>query len=308
MIPRPPRRLVTAALLCVAALGGAFAPASGQETTEQTLSERRLEYQAAKDAYGSAQSELRVVERQWRTALAEVTRARRSGDDDALDRAFARAHDLVIPFGAQEERVREQRARLATAGRALTEILTIRLDQLMEQMDAATSSSERSQLNILWTDLDHELNDLERESGTGLRIDPTVMPEITFDPRDVPAERLAKAEILERRAASIDTMIQDVDRQIKGLNDRIRRERQRADLMATLGRFDDTRLPVATGQPTGDRDRPAAADTTAARSEPVSLETQLEQLQETRAQLVRYRDEHLVRARVFRESVRSVAS
>jgi hypothetical protein len=295
-------------LLSFAALAGALSPASGQQTTEQLLAERRLEYQAAKDAYESARSQLRVLDQQFSTALEEVTRARRSGDEGALDRAYAQAHDRAIPYGAQEERVTQQGARLTVARRALVEILTIRLDQLIEQMNTASSSAERAQLNILWTDLDHELRELEREAGSGFRIDPTVMPEITFDPRDVPDERLLKAGILERRAASIDTTIQDVDRQIKVLNDRIRMQRQRADLMATLDRFDDTRLPVVTGQPTGDRDRPAAADTAAARSEPVTLEAQLERLRETREQLVQYRDEHLVRARVFRESVRSVAS
>jgi hypothetical protein len=188
------------------------------------------------------------------------------------------------------------------------EILTIRLDQLIEQMNAASSSTERAQLNVIWTDLDHELRELEDESETGLRIDPAVMPEIIFDPRDVPDERLLKAELLERRAASIDTTIQDVDRQVKTLNDRIRMQRQRADLMATLDRFDDTRLPVVTGQRSGDRARPAAPDTAAARAEPVSLEAQLERLQEFREQLIQYRDEHLVRARVFRESIRRVAS
>ncbi len=252
------------------------------------------------------------MERQFSTALNEVTLARRSGDDAALERAYARAQDRAIPYGSQEERVAEQRTGLTTARRALADMLAIRLDQLIDQMNEASSSSERAQLNILWTNLDHELRELENESGNSLRIDPAVMPDITFDPRDVPAERLQKAEILERRAASIDTTIQDVDRQIKVLNDRIRMQRQRADLMANVGRFDDTRLPVVGAPPTSDRDgvqeRPAAADSATARSEPVSLEAQLERLRETREQLVQYRDEHLVRARVFRESIRSVAS
>lgn len=308
MTPRPPRRLLTAALLSSAALAGALAPASGQQTAEELVHERRLVYQAAMASYESARSALRVVEQQFSSALNDATAARRSGDDAALERAFAQAQDRAAPYGAQEERVTEQRGRVAAARRALAEMITIRLDELIEQMNTASSSAERARLNILYNDLDHELRELEAEAGNGLRIDPTVMPEITFDPRDVPAERLAKAEILERRAASIDTTIQDVDRQIKALNDRIRMQRQRADLMATLDRFDDTRLPVVGQPPAGDRDRPAAPDSTAARSEPVSLEMQLERLRETRDQLVQYRDEHLVRARVFRESIRSVAS
>lgn len=309
MIPRPPRRLLTAAWLSLATLLCTLTPLSGQQqSTGQTLDERRLEYRAAQDAYQAALSALRVLDRQFQLALNDVARARTSGDDSELERAFAQAHDRAIPYGAQEERVREQRARLATARRALIEILAIRLDQLIEEMNDASSSAERAQLNAIWNDLDHEMRDLEGESETGLRIDPTVMPEITFDPRDVPAERIFKAEILERRAASIDTTIQGVDREIKILNDRIRMQRQQADLMAGVTRFGDTQLPVTTGPPAGERELPAAADSVAARSEPVNLEAQLERLRETREQLVRYRDEHLVRARVFRESIRSVAS
>ncbi len=56
----PPRRLLTAALLSLAALAGALSPASGQQTTEQLLDDRRLEYKAARDSYESALSALRV--------------------------------------------------------------------------------------------------------------------------------------------------------------------------------------------------------------------------------------------------------
>jgi hypothetical protein len=301
-------KVLGAAAVCLVAIAGSGRPAAGQSTVE-VLNQRRLEYQAAQDSYESARSALRVVEQRFSTALTEVTRARRSGDDDALAGAYARAQDQAIPYGAQEERVKEQSTQLAAARKALIEIVTIRQEQLLDEMDAASSAQERAQLNTLWVDLDHELRELESEAGDGFRLDPMVMPEITFDPRDGAAERLQKAEILERRAASIDSTIVDVDRQIESLTDRIRMERQRSDLMATLDRFDDTRLPVVTGQPTtGDRDRPPPADSAAVGSEPLKLEDQLRQAREIRERLVQYRDEHLVRARVFRQSIRSVAS
>jgi len=295
------------AALGMAAIGSVGRPTAAQ-TTEELLAQRRLEYKAAKDSYEYARSALRVVEQRFSTALNEVSRARLRGDDGALAAARARVQEQAIPYGAQEERVKEQRARVDAARKALIEIVTIRQEQLLDQMDAASSTQARAHLNTLWVDLDHELRELESEAGDGFRLDPMVMPEITFDARDGTAERLQKAEILERRAAAIDTTILDVDRQIKSLNDRIRMERQRGDLMATLDRFDDTRLPVVTGQPTGDRDRPTPSDSTSVGSEPLSLDDQLRQLREIRERLVQYRDEHLVRARVFRQSIRSVAS
>jgi hypothetical protein len=305
--PRPLGRLLTVAMLCMAAVAGVGRPTAAQ-TTAELLAQRRLEYKEAKDAYEYARSALRVVEQRFSTALNEVSRAKLRGDDGALAVARALVQEQAIPYGAQEERVKEQRARVAAARKALIEIVTIRQEQLLDQLDAASSGQERAQLNTLWVDLDQELRELESEAGDGFRIDPMVMPEIVFDPRDGTAERLQKAEILERRAAAIDTTIMDVDRQIKSLNDRIRMERQRGDLMATLDRFDDTRLPVVSGQPTGDRDRPTPSDSASVGSEPLSLDDQLSQLREIRERLVQYRDEHLVRARVFRQSVRSVAS
>lgn len=300
---RPPGAFLAAAasfLLALAAPGGA----SGQ-AQEQLVYQRRLDYQTAKLAYETAIQAQKALERQFGSALEAVKDARRSGNNDALERAYALAQDRGISFGAQEERVATLRDSVTVARQQLIDVITERLEQLLSDMDAASSAQQRAELNDIWRDLDNELKSLEAESAEGFRIQPIVMPEIRFDPREGRAEVLQKASLLERRAAVADTTIQDIDRRIKSLTDRLRIRRQRSDMLANLDRFDDTRVPVVAGQPTGDRG--VAADSTAAGAVPLTLEERLRLLREGRQHLVNYRDQLLVRARSFRETVRSIS-
>jgi hypothetical protein len=290
-------------------MSAAFATSSaglGAQTTNELVNQRRLEYRAAKDAYESAVSAGRVLEQQFSLALEQVRRARRQGDDTALEQAYALAQDRSFPYSAQEERIDEARATLDSARTALIEIITVRLEELVGEMDAAASAQQRNALNAVWTDLDNELKNLEAEAGEGFRIDPVVMPEIVFDPRDGPEELQAKAEILERRAAVADTLIQNTDETIDQLTARLRVERQRRDFLANADRFGDTQVPVVTGQPAGERSG-APADSTSAGSGPLTLEERIGREQAYREDLVQYRDQLLIRARQFRQRVRSVA-
>lgn len=294
--------LAAAALACVAML--LPFPVHAQ-TTDQLVNQRRLEYEAAKAEYDSALRAQRALEQQFGDALEGVRRARASGNADDLERANAHAQDVGIPYGAQEERVKNVLDSLNAARQELIEIIQVRLEELIEEADAASSAQERSRINAIGQDLYTELHGLEGEAAEGLRIQPIVMPEIKQDPRDGPADLLLKAGLLERRAATADTTILDIDRRVKSLNDRIRLRRQGRDMLANVERFDDTRLPVVAGQPGGDR--PAAADSTSAGAVPLTLEEQVRLLQEWRQHLVNYRDQVLVRARQFRELVRSIA-
>ncbi len=275
------------------------------QTTDQVVNQRRLEYQAAQAEYDSALRAQRVLAQQFDDALEQVRGARRSGNADALERASAHAQDVGVPYGAQEERVRRTLDSLSAARQSLIDIITVRLEELLGQMDAASSAEQRAQLNDIWRDLDNELKSLESENAEGFRIEPIVMPEIKVDPRDGPAELLQKAGLLERRAATADTTIQEVDRRIKSLDDRLRLRRQVGDLLNNIDRFGDTQVPVVSGQPTSGR--PAAADSTSAGPVPLTLEERIRRLYEYRQHLVNYRDQVLLRARQFRESVRSVA-
>lgn len=298
-------------VLAFAALGGAW-PGGGwgvatvqAQTTQQLVEERRLEYEAARAEHEAALRALRVLDRQFTTALNAVGSARARADEDALNEAMAAAYDRAIPLGAQRQRVADARERLDDARQALIDVLAVRLEELLARMDAAASAEQRAELDVLWRDLDAELRRLEAEGEGGLRLDPVVFPEITFDPRDTSDELIQKAEILERLAAVADTVIQEQERRIQDLRDRLRTQRGREDFIASTGRFDDTRVPVVTGNPAGDRDV-AAADSVRAR--PLTLEERIARAQEYRQQLLEYRDELLIRAEQFRRRVGIVAS
>lgn len=283
----------------------ALPAAASSQTTEQLVVQRRLELRAARDAFASARSAFNVVERQFSAALEEVTRARRQGSDDALERAYALAQDRSVPFRDQERRLGEAAEALVQARRALVDVLEIRLEQLVEAMDAAASSQQRSQLDILWRDIATELQQLEDEAGDTFQLDPVVLPEVTSDPRDTPEDILAKAALLERQAGVADTLIQDKNREIEVLRGRLRNQRQRRDFVAGTDRFDDTRVPVVTNPPLGDRT--PSTDSTVAGQRPITLEERIQMLQDYVEQLASYRDQLLIRARVFRQRIRSVA-
>ncbi|HSW28896.1 MAG TPA: hypothetical protein VLH75_05290 [Longimicrobiales bacterium] len=290
--------------LLAAALVMGLPEASAGQATEAMVAERQLELRAARSAYDAALGAYNVVERQWSAALGEVNTARRSGDTGRLERAHALAQDRSVPRRDQEKRLDEAGAALVRARQALIDILVARLEQLVREMDAASGAAQRAQLNAIFTGHQAELQALEAEAEETFRLQPVVLPEITFDPRDGRDELLAKAEILERSAAVADTTIRDQERQIQSLNERLRTQRQRRDFLAGAERFDDTRVPVVTGAPTGDRT--AARDSTVAGARPLSLEERIQLKRDYVGQLQAYRDELLIRAQQFRRAVGSV--
>ena len=300
--PRRRRRLTGTLLAAVLSLG---VPAGvGAQVTEQALGQTRLELRAARTAYEAALSAFNVVDRQFSAALEEVNQARRSGNTDRLERAYALAQDRSVLHRDQEERLKDAVEELVRARQALIDVLAARMEQLVREMDGARSAQQRAQLDALYRGLQTELQGLEAEEEQTVRLEPVVLPEITFDPRDGRDELLAKAELLERRAAVADTLIRHTERQIQSLNDRLRTQRQRRDFLAGTDRFDDTRVPVVAGGITGDR--AAAADSTIAGARPLSLEERIQIQRDYLAQLQAYREQLLIRAQQFRRAVGAV--
>jgi len=300
--PRRRGRLTGTLLAAVLSLG---APGGvGAQVTEQVLGQMRLELRAARTAYEAALSAYNVVDRQFSAALEEVNQARRSGNTDRLERAYALAQDRSVLHRDQEERLKELGATLVGARQGLIDVLAARMEQLVREMEATRNAQLRAQLDALFRDLQAELQGLEVEEEQTIRLQPVVLPEITFDPRDGRDELLAKAELLERRAAVADTLIRHTERQIQSLNDRLRTQRQRRDFLAGTDRFDDTRVPVVAGAVSGDRT--AATDSTVAGARPLSLEERIQIQRDYLAQLQAYREQLLVRAQQFRRAVGSV--
>lgn len=296
------RRLLGAVLAAALAMG---APARATaQITEAMVAQRQLELRAARSAYDAALGAFNVVDRQWSAALEEVNAARRSGDTGRLERAYALAQDRSMPRRDQEKRLEEAGAALVRARAALIDALVMRLEALVNEMDATPNAQQRAQLNALYTDHQNELQALEAEAEQTFRLEPVVMPEITFDPRDGREELLAKAELFERRAVVVDSLIGRTEREIRSLGDRLRTQRQRRDFLAGAERFDDTRVPVVAGTTTGGR--PAAGDSTVVGARPLTLEERIQLHQDYLEQLRAHREQLLIRAQQFRRAVGTV--
>jgi hypothetical protein len=274
------------------------------QTTAEALVDRRLEYAQAVAEHEAARRAFEVVERRFAVALSDVDAARRSGNDDALEQALAIAQQRSLPVRDRGNRVTEASERLEEARLALVGILTVRLAELVARMATATGQ-EADQLDALWRDYNNELETLESEGDDPLRLDPVVLPEITFDQRDLPEEREAKAQLLERYAAMADSAIESYERQIGGLEDRLRQERQRQDFLARTGRFGDT-PPVVSTRPVGEPPV-QATDSTGAPVNPPTLEERIEELRAYQEAFATYRDQLLFRADQFRRSPRKLA-
>jgi len=301
---RGPRRAVrlTGALIATALTLGAPAGMAAQPS-EQAVAQRRLELRAARSAYDAALGAFNVVDRQFSAALEEVNAARRSGDTGRLERAYALAQDRSVPHRDQESRLKDAATAVVVSRRALIDVLAARLEELVREMDTAPGPQQRAQLDALFADHQSELQALEAEEQETFRLEPVVLPEITFDPRDGRDELLAKAELLERRAVVADTLIRYTEQQIRSLDQRLRTERQRRDFLAGAERFDDTRVPVVTGTPTPDR--AAARDSTVTGARPMTLEERIQLHRDYLGQLQGYRDQLLIRAQQFRRAVGS---
>jgi hypothetical protein len=283
---------------------GPFPAIARAQSLEDLVVQRRLELRQARADYDAALAAFSVVEQQWSAALEEVNRARRSGDEDALERAFALAQDRAGPLRAQDQRVEEARGALDARRQVLVQVITLRLEQLVAQMDAAPSRQQRTELDLLFRDLQNEMRGLEAEAEDTFRLEPVFLPEVTFDPRDGPDDLRSKAQLLERQAADIDTVLVDTDRRMDALEGRLRIQRQRGDLLAGVERFDDTRVPVVVGAQSAGG---VPADSAGVGTRPLTLEERIEELRIYRTQLEVYRDQLLIKAETFRQRIRSVA-
>ena len=277
---------------------------AGAQTTEERLYERRLEYQAAQQAYEAAESALTVVEAQFGRALNAVDVARRANDQSGLERALADALTRSVPVSNQRQAVESAGETFRDARQGLINILIVRQQELLSDFDVAPTRADRDAIDALLRDLSLELERLEAAAEAALTLGPIAMPNVAFDNRDGPSELRFKAEILERAAADIDTVVVDLEAQIAGLRDRLQRERSRRDFLGGVDRFGD-RVDLTVSGPPGVDPTGQASDSTAVGGLPISLEERVEALESGVEALIARRDELQLRARMFRERIRS---
>ncbi len=273
-------------VLCLCAVPGSALPLPAQsDPTLEVLQQETLRYRAAEDAHQAAVTARQVVQSTFDATLDSVRAARATGDQEAFDRASERNMLLARDLSRMDRRVEETSEALKAARRQLLEAMDARVGVLLERQDQATTPAEAERVGALIADLYHQYRELE-ESSDILTPQPVVFAgRLSYTPRDTPSRLSQKLELATRRIEEIGDRITEADERIRGIQDRIRLARQSDNFQSSLGRFDDTAVPVGAAGQRRTAGDPAVTDSTGVRTEPQSLEMQLEGWRELKVQL-----------------------
>lgn len=254
------------------------------QSKSASLAALELEYQAAVESYEAALAARQVVESQWRAALDSVSLARNSGDQPRFDQASSAFLRRSDEFDRLDARVQETSRNLAQYRDALLSAIENEVEQLVAQAGGSTDANLRASLAALARDLQNQYRDLLAQQNENLIPTPVFYPgSLAYNPRDTPDLLQAKAQLVERRIASVQEQLNESEERINDLERLIRLRRQQGNFNAPLDRFGDVQLPVVTGgQGTGQVE--VVGDSTGL--QPLSLEEQLASWRLQKAQLL----------------------
>lgn len=270
-------------VLWMGVLGG-LQPASAQlDPTLAELQRQELRYTAAEDAYQAAVTARRVIQADFDAQLDSVRLAR--GDQEAFDRISERNMLLARELSRMDRRVEEASDSLQAVRRNYLDAMDARVTVLLERQDSARTRDEAQRIGALIADLSNQYRELESSSDIFTPRALVFTGVLAYNPTDTPSRLRQKVELATRRIEEMQARIAEADDRIEGIEQRIRLARQSDNFQSSLGRFDDTSVPVgAPGQSRSQGD-PAVSDSTGVLTEPQSLEEQLRGWQELRGQL-----------------------
>ena len=201
------RRQLSRILLAgsLVALGAGVQPsvAAGQASQIASIeAERRLDYQAAADAYESALAARAAAQSRFSRLTEEIAAARRAGDEDRRDRALAEVQSISVEMLSLDQRVEETAETLGLARASFLDALDAHLELLDTQIALALTAADSTDLVAMYRNVRTELGEIETDSRGELRLVPVVMPEVTAEPRDGPLELSLKAELLEEEGGA----------------------------------------------------------------------------------------------------------
>ncbi len=246
------------------------------DSTLAALNEQSLRYRAAEQAYQAALAARVVVQADFDAALAAVDVARRGSDQEAWDRASERAMLQAQDLQRMDRRVQEALDSLADARALYLNAMNDRLTVLLELHDAAATRPEAERIAALVLDLQNQYESLERSTNVLMPQPVSFTGALMYNPRDTPSRLSYKIELANRRIEEMQARIVEADERIKLIGDRIRLRRQSENFNSTLGRFDDTSVPVGPPGQSRSQGQDAVSDSTGVRTLPQTLEDQLE--------------------------------
>ncbi len=310
--PRRPwrrTRLVRVCLMGAAALvlGGAGWPMAGGGglMAQVSLADREVRYLQARSAHESVRREWEQTWSRYELVKDRFLETDRAGAEREAQDAFVAYMARSQQLQNLEVRERELREELDAARREFIQALDAREAALLDRIEANPTPATEALLNQQIVDVRRRLRDVEREAQPLVEMMVRTVPNLVVDPRDGPRELREKATFLEDVAGSYDAVIGNLDRAIEERSRRLRQERGQADLLADLSRFDADRLPgtgVRPEVPRADEARPAGEveGTGAFVFAELPLTEQVEMLRSYREQAVRFQEDALARAELFR--------
>jgi FtsZ-binding cell division protein ZapB len=269
-------------------LSGVFVPSAASAQADTSLAElnaQELRYRAAQIAYDAALAARLVVEADWEAALDSVQAARQATDQEAYDRASERHMLLARDLTRMDRRVQQASDSLGAVRSDYLQAMDVRLGVLLELQDSAATRIEAERYEALIEDLGNQYRELEASSD--ILTPRPLVPQgvLAYNPRDTPSRLRNKIEVATRRIELVQAGIDEADDRIESIQQRIRLQRQQENFRSTLGRFDDTSVPVGPPGQSRSQGEQAVSDSTGVRTAPETLEDQLEGWQTLRSQL-----------------------
>jgi len=271
----------------------------GQEPPN--IPDLELEYRRAQAEYEAAFRALEAREAQLNQAYEALDDARAAGDEAGTNVALRRVMDLSGELREIQLRVDQRAEELRGARAQLLRAFRSRVDEFIVQVDSARNDAERANLAALLEDANNRLLELLAQEEPETVLEP--MRDITISTTDLPIDIRRKAATLDYRADQHEARLADIDRRLQELREDQRRVRTVSDFLSDMARFGDTRMPVgppggrATNPPLNPDQRPAAGDSLAAATRPMTLEERIQSLEilrrelEERIQLIREKAE-----------------
>lgn len=290
-------------LLSAALMAAAPPPASAQ----QVLAPAEARYLLTRSQLESVRREIEELRPTHTRAVEALRAAREIGDEDRAEAIFR--DDFVQPAVRMQSlgsELRERSRAFQEARREYLRALEARMDEIVTRLeDTELTQAGRDRINQQYVELSLTYREVERERNPIEEAMLRPIPTLSASETDGPGELRDKASYLEEQVASdYQAVIDFTSREIEVRENQLRLEREGADLLADLSRFDIDRLPGTGAGGAGgavrpdDDPEPVQGDFIFAE---LPLEDQVELLRSIRAQAEEALAETLQRAGLFRE-------
>lgn len=266
------RRSPSGAWWVAAVAAAAFLALSSPVLAQDSLAQADVRYRVALTEHAAAVTEVERVFSLWEQAGDRVGMARAGGDDDELEDALAAFQERAIALTDRERAQSQAVTRLRGARDGYLDVLNLREEQILAQLDTPMPSSIEQSLMLELVQVRARVDEVEEASGTTETITLRPVPELGVDPRDSLDDLFAKENLMQDVAASYDAIIAELQEQVMVLEREVQRTQSFEELRRSVERFGGDFVPGAPlpPPPTAGAEDPTTCPMATNRSWPVN--------------------------------------